>query len=266
MDFDTFVLIGYLATVIALLAVLAQSRLYRKFPAFVAFLFFESAWGFASYALMQWWPHLYRASYLAGILIEAMLELTVLAELGRCVARSNRVSPPHPIVIALLLGLAALPLSLVAPWDTPAGIAPILTAIARSEQVVSLLRVAAILTLAFWSSLRRFRWPEDEFRIASGVSFYSIITFAVTVAETRVSWPAYRSLSRISVAAYLVTLFYWLAGFSRARRPDEVAARRSDDHRLPARGDRSDSSPEPPRSDALSHLVRLKIPERVGHK
>ena len=258
MDFDTLVLIGYLATVIALLAVLAQNRLYRKFPAFVAFLFFESVWGFASYALMQRWPHLYRTSYLAGILIEAMLELTVLAELGRSVARSNRVSPPHPILIALLLGLAALPLSLVAQWDTPSGIAPILTAIARSEQIASLLRVAAVLTLTFWSSIRRFRWPEDEFRIISGITFYSIITFAVTVAETRVSWPAYRSLSRISVAAYLATMLYWLAWFSCARRREEIPARWDD--RLPARGDRS-NRPEPPGSDARSRPIQVGIPK-----
>lgn len=259
MDLDTLVLIGYLATVIALLAALAQDRLYRKFPAFVAFLSFELAWGFASYGLMQWWPRFYRVSYLAGLLIEALLEFAVLAEVLRSVARSNRVSPPHPILIALLLGLAALPLSLVAQWETPAGIAPILTAIARSEQILSLLRVAAILTLAFWSSIRRFRWPEHEFRIVSGVTFYSIITFAVTVADARVSWPAYRSLSRISVAAYLATMLYWLVGFSRARRPDEFASRR-----LPARDNGPDRNPEPPGPEARSYSINVEIPEQIG--
>lgn len=238
MDLDTFVLIAYLAALIALLVILWQRRLYGKFPAFIAFLLFEMAWGFASYAVMQWWPQWYRTSYLVGILIEGTLEFTMLAELGRSVARSNRVSPPHPILITVLLALAALPLWLLSEWQIPAGIAPLLTAIARSEQIISLLRVAAILALAFWSSIRRFRWPENEFRIVSGIAFYSIITFAVTVAETRVSWPGYRSLSRISVAAYLLAMIYWLAGFSRSRRGDEGISRQAGDRWLPSRSDR----------------------------
>ena len=186
----------------------------------------------------------------------------MLAEVGRSVARFNRASPPHPALIGLLLGLAGLPLCTLVQWQTPAGVAPLLTDIARSQQVISLLRVAAILALAFWSSIRRFRWPEDQFRIATGVAFYSIVAFAVIAMEARVSWPVYRSLSRISVVGYLIAILYWLIGFSRSRREDQGRTQWDDDRRLPTRSDDQDRGFES--GDSRLQSCPVPIPSRQG--
>ena len=73
MDFDTLVLIAYLAATIALIGVLGQKGLARRFPFFTAFLLFELAMGFGFFAVMQFRPLWYRAVYLVSILIEAGL-------------------------------------------------------------------------------------------------------------------------------------------------------------------------------------------------
>jgi hypothetical protein len=78
-------------------------------------------------------------------------------------------------------------------------------------QLLAVLRGVFLLTLVWWSSLQRLRWPTRELRIVTGLGFYIVATLCVAILHTHnMGGMQYHWLDQLLVGGYLWTLSYWM--------------------------------------------------------
>jgi hypothetical protein len=193
-----------------LLALVIWKRVYRTLPVFACFL----VWCLlsdAGMAVANLFPNAYLPATLVNITVDALLQLAILAELGRMVMRHNRVSPPSKIVLVLLIAIAVVLAGSLNQWTIPTQLPVLDTLYLVLMQLLAVLRVVFLLTLVWWSSLHGLRWPTRELRIVTGLGFYILATLSVTILHTHnMRGMEYHWLDQLLVGGYLWTLSYWI--------------------------------------------------------
>ncbi len=194
----------------SLLVLVVWKRIYRSLPVFACFL----VWCLLSdigMAVAVRFPNAYLSATLVNITVDALLQLGILAELGRVVMRHNRVTPPSRVVVILLTVLAFVLAGSLNKWTIPTQF-PILDMLYLVlMQLLAVLRVVFLLTLVWWSSLQGLRWPTRELRIVTGLGFYIIATLSVAILHSHnMGGMEYHWLDQLLVGAYLWTLSYWI--------------------------------------------------------
>ena len=193
-----------------LLVLVIWKRIYRTLPVFSCYLIWclLSDAGLAVALLI---PHSYLPATLVGITVDALLQIAILAELGRVVIRHNQVSPPSRTVIVLLTLLGFVIAGSLNNWTFPTNL-PILDMLyVVLLQLFAVLRVVFLLTLLWWSSLQKLKWPTRELKIVTGLGIYLLVSLGVVILHNHNNLGMqYHWLDQFLVACYLWTLSYWI--------------------------------------------------------
>ncbi|MDR3775533.1 MAG: hypothetical protein P4K97_01455 [Terracidiphilus sp.] len=200
-----------------LLALLTQRRAFRVFPVFCFYQVCCLGSDAACWLVLRFLPASYMLFFLVDLTVDALFQLAILAELGASVVRQNHAVRPSRTVLGLLMVLACALLCLLAKWMNPSGlpIVPFLYVILL--QAYAILRVAALLALAWWSSLQGLYWPLKELRIASGLGFYSVVSLAAIILHSHnMTSPQYHWIDQVQVFSYFCVLSYWVLIFSKS--------------------------------------------------
>ncbi len=193
-----------------LLALVIWKRLYRTLPFFSSF-FVWCLFSDAGMAIANMFPNAYMPATLVNITFDALFQLAILAELGKVVVRFNNVNPPSRALLGSLTALAFLLAAFLNRWTIPTDFSPIDTIYLVLMQLFAVLRVVALLTLVWWSSLQGLRWPTRELRIVSGLGVYIIATLSVAALHSHnLDGPKFHWIDQVLVGIYLWTLSYWI--------------------------------------------------------
>jgi hypothetical protein len=193
-----------------LLAVLLYKRIYRSLPIFSIFL----VWCLlsdAGMAIALHLPNAYLPATLVSITGDALFQLAILAELGRAVLRHNHVDPPSKVVLVLLGLLACVVAGILNNWSVPLDYPFMSMLYLVLLQVFAALRVVFLLTLVWWTSVHKLRWPTRELQILTGLGIYIMITLCVVILHTHnMATMQYHWLDQLLVGSYLLALGFWI--------------------------------------------------------
>jgi hypothetical protein len=199
----------------ALLALLVWKRIFRTLPVFTLYIGWSLCIDIAGGMVLRFLPERYFRFYLIELIIDALFQFGILAELARSVRRHNRASSPIRTVFTPLLLLAVTLIWLMATWTAPVNSTIMGKLLVHLQQTFAILRVAFVLALVWWSSLQGLRWPDRELRIVTGVGFYSIVALAVSILHTHQAFgPLYQWLDEVVAVSYLTALAYWILSFA----------------------------------------------------
>lgn len=195
---------------VVLLALVAWKRVYRTLPIFSCF-FIWCLLSDGGMAAANMFPNAYLPATLINITLDAFFQLAILTELGRAVVRYNRVAPPSSVVIGLLTALAFVLTASLNRWAIPSQLPFLDTLYLILMQLFAVLRVVFLLTIVWWSSLKKLGWPTRELRIVTGLAVYILATLCVTILHSH-GWGGMQShwIDQLLIGCYLWTLSYWI--------------------------------------------------------
>lgn len=213
MTLDTALISINLVLVAVLLAVLIWRRFYRALPLFVAYVAYTLLLALVSLAFSSRALD-YLVVWGVGITIDTLFYLCVLVEVGGSVLRYNRASPlPWGLVLLLFLA-ASVPVGLLAQWPAVTRFQFVYQLNFRVMQATAVLEIAALLTLAWWSGLKKLHWPECELRLVMGMSSWALVQICVLLLhEHGLIGPGYHWLDLLTPASTLGVSIYWLHYF-----------------------------------------------------
>jgi hypothetical protein len=194
----------------ALFVLVIWKRIYRTLPIFSCYLIW-CLLSDAGLAVALLFPHAYLPATLVGITMDALLQMAILAELGRVVVRHNQVSPPSRTVIVLLTILGFVIAGSLNTWTFPTNMQILDMLYVVMLQLFAVLRVVFLLTLVWWSSLQKLKWPARELKIVTGLGVYLLVSLCVVIFHNHNNLGMqYHWLDQFLVGCYLWTLSYWI--------------------------------------------------------
>ena len=211
----------------SLCIVIFRKGLARLYPIFVIYLLLnlaEDALGL--------WSNLssdaYRRYYFVATILDYVLQLLIVFEIGKNVLSPAKRSIPFPI--ARVATIAILICTLIA-----ASFSPQVQSLGTGNLVQLSLRVTlglAVLKLLLFAALAGFAqvlgigWKSHVLQLATGLAFYAGISLLIQIASSHVPTTdpeMYLShlgeLAKIQSAAYNTTLVFWIWAFSRNDAP-----------------------------------------------
>ncbi|MGH9591377.1 MAG: hypothetical protein ACRD25_13340, partial [Terracidiphilus sp.] len=153
--------------------------------------------------------------WIASLLLEFACCLGLMVELGRNLLRQNRIASPNWFLALALFIPVVWILSLLSRWTIPPRLPLIWRLDLRLSQATAIIALGAFLALAWWSALRRLRWPPREFRIAAGIGLEALVALVAIIIHTH--QPAGAAYHWVDIAAsfvYLAVLIYWVQYFA----------------------------------------------------
>jgi hypothetical protein len=235
---DAAVNLTFLVLLSVLLAVLASKFVFRTSPIFFAYITFNLlVAGFAGLLVERYLPGWYLHFYIFIIVVDFILNLYVLAELGKNVLRFNGAESSYWQVAFFLFLPAAVGIFSHTEWAVLPHRSLLSDIYYLAMRVSEVLAFAAFLAFIGWSRLRGLRWPDRELHIAAGFGFLNLAWFVVCVLHTQWSQgEAYHRLDQAGGMADLIVLAYWLhyffvgAGGEAAVQAANAASGKDQDH------------------------------------
>src|ERR1700744_901830 len=219
---------------VSLCIVIFRKGLARLYPIFVIYLLLNLAedalglsWNLGS---LSWniAGDAYRRYYFVATILDYVLQLLIVFEIGKNVLSPAKRSIPFPI--ARVATIAILICTLIA-----ASFSPQVQSIGTGNLVQLSLRVTlglAVLKLLLFAALAGFAqvlgigWKSHVLQLATGLAFYAGVSLLIQIASSHVPDPgsdAYvahlQRLMQIQSAAYNATLVFWIWAFSRNEAP-----------------------------------------------
>lgn len=200
---------------LALVVVLASKRIFPLMPVFVVYQAYSVFFGLGMTALLCIGDsRVYFLFWGVGNAIDTLLYLCVVAEVRRNVLRYNRAAPLSRTILFGLFIVAVVPICLLAQWSGFLWRDRVLQIGLRVMQASAILEVAAILALAWWSNIKKLRWPEREFQVITGMGFWAMVQFCVLILhQNGLIGPGYHWLDFLTPLSVLAVLIYWLHFF-----------------------------------------------------
>jgi hypothetical protein len=200
------------------LAFLLRRGVGRILPVFCAYL----AWTIVSdltglYFLFHPSFSSYIFFYKIEMIVDALLQFTVLVELGWSVLRPVRASLPRGTIFVLagLVALAGILIWPLAGMTTPSYLKGQGITIFHLAQTFTILRIVCFLVMASFSQLLSIGWRDRELQIATGFGFYSIVSLIATLLYShQSSSQGLHMVARAVPISYLGTLSYWVFSFA----------------------------------------------------
>lgn len=216
-----------LAGEIALVIFLLAKGTGRSYPIFTSYMIFNIVED-----LLGWVLHnradTYLRFYFAVTVLDSLLQLMVLFEVGRNVFRPSKKSLPFPIIpvatiVTLICAIIAASFSPALSLNSAKHATEVFLRITLGLAVLKVLLFAA---LAGFSQLLGIGWKSRVFQLATGLAFYGIASLFVQLsirhldtANYSIYVSHYVILSEIQSAAYIGTLVFWTWAFSRNEAP-----------------------------------------------
>jgi hypothetical protein len=202
------VLLGVLAVV------LCKRRLYREFPVFFAYVFYEIAEFILLFALysIPGAGKQYAYAYCATLLLSVALRFGVIDEVSKDLFRESqflKVSARRSLrcVTGLLLVMGVL-LAVYAPGENSAKWIAGVSVVNRGAAMV---QCGLLLSLLLFSRFLGLSWRRPAFGIALGLGVLTSVDLAMFALRTAfASWVAVEFFNLLITGAYLVCVSIWI--------------------------------------------------------
>jgi hypothetical protein len=204
---------GLLGQTILLYVLFSRNRVLSlpMFTVWIAYLEIEAIVNLFVRTTMS--THAYFVVFWAGLAPEYILQLGVLYEIARNVLFPHHRRPPKKAfwILGTLVFLSLLISAIV--FGTAKHGAPKWTdnVLNTSSVSLSLLRCLLFASITLFSNVLGLNWKNHVQRIATGLAIYTVIDFVVDYAY---SIHQNRFLDYYRVAAYLISLGYWICTLS----------------------------------------------------
>jgi hypothetical protein len=197
------------------IAVLVRRRAWRAFPVFCTYCVWDFLLDPSNYLVLHRFASSYLTVYVCEVLIDSILQFSVLVELGWSVLKPIRASLPRGALIVvggvvLALGAAIWPFS-----DVNASLSNEGHLLMHLLQTVAILRVFFFLALAAGSQLLSLSWKDRELQVATGLGIYSLVSLGVAMLHTHEASAAQNAhWNEFVTTGYLLSLLYWVVSFA----------------------------------------------------
>lgn len=213
---DSVLAIAGIASEALVLLMLVFRRVVRTLPVFTFYLAWSLFNDLGYSAAVKHYPSSALLIYTVSQVIDSLFQFGVLFELSRSVLRPVAKLLPRWTSLAIA-GLIVLICAAI--W--PLAQSSVFSAfnlqqrlLVHLQQTFSILRVLFFLGLAGCSQLLSIGWRDRELQIATGLGFYSMISIAVSVLQTRPAfYLQYHLMNEIVAASYVCSLLYWVFCF-----------------------------------------------------
>lgn len=215
---DTALFLAGFVSEAAIVILLLFKRVYRTLP----FFFVYVAWSLLSdaieRALLHQFPNADMRIYLAGTVIDSLLQFGVLVELSMSVLRPVRPALPRTAIVVVGIVIALI-CAAIWPFAKTPGLDQLSIAarlIVHSQLTFAAMRILFFLALAGLSQLLSIGWRDRELQIATGLGFFSIVSLSVALLHTNQGPGAaqYHTLEQFVSASYLCSIGYWIVSFA----------------------------------------------------
>lgn len=230
MHFLTFDSIGMAVGLLLqawLCVVIFRKGLARSYPIFLIYLLINLAEDPIGLFLNPR-SDFYRHYYYIVTILDYVLQLLILFEIGKNVFRPSRRSLPVPIVPIATVGLL-LSAIVAASFSHPVQAAGAEHLVQISLQVtfgLAILKLLLFGALAGFAQMLGIGWKNHVLQLATGLAFYAGVSLLIQISSShvstldRASYIAHLSrLMQIQSAAYNLTLIFWIWAFSRNEAP-----------------------------------------------
>ncbi len=212
-----------------LLFELVRRKYGRIYPILVSYMIFNLVEDPLGWMLHSGANHMaYTRFYYAVTVIDYLLQLFILFEIGWNVVRPARRSIPFPILPVAVVSLLTCAV-IAASFSGQVQAADI----GHFEQVsmrimlgLAILKLLLFAALAGFAQMLGIGWKNHVLQLATGLAFYAAISLLVQLGSSHLSQSdrsAYIShmvqLNWIQIGAYLGTLVFWTWAFSRNEAP-----------------------------------------------
>lgn len=207
--------------------VIFRKGLARFYPIFFLYLLLNLAEDPLSWCLNPG-GDAYRHYYYAVTILDYVLQLLILFEIGRNVFRPSRRSIPVPIVPVATVALLLCAI-VAASFSRPAQLIGAEQLVRISLQItfaLAILKILLFAALAGFAQVLGIGWKNHVLQLATGLAFYAGISLLVQISSSHVPtsdrqiYIAHLSrLMQIQSAAYNLTLIFWIWAFSRNEAP-----------------------------------------------
>jgi hypothetical protein len=214
---DTILWIGAVLAEFSVITLCIRRRMFHDLPVFCFYVVWTLIGDLALYPVRLYFPNKYYLFYLPEMVVDSIFQFAVLVELGWSVLKPIRASLPRRSILflALLIAIAGAAIWPIAGLTLPHNLWAKALFWVHLEQTVAILRVAIFLTLAGFSQLLSIGWKNRELQIATGLGFYSLFSFAVSIAHSYQSvGPMYSRLDQVLAASYVCSVLYWVFAFA----------------------------------------------------
>lgn len=207
--------------------VIFRKGLARLYPIFFLYLLLNLAEDPIS-QLLNPGGEAYRQYYCIVTILDYILQLLILFEIGRNVLRPARRSIPFPVapVATVAILLCAI---VAASFSRPVQVVGTEHLVRISLQIAFVLAILKILlfaALAGFAQVLGIGWKNHVLQLATGLAFYAGVSLLVQISSSHVPtgnrdiYVAHLSrLMQIQSAAYNLTLIFWIWAFSRNEAP-----------------------------------------------
>jgi hypothetical protein len=226
-SFDSIGLVVGLLLQASLCVVIVRKGLARLYPIFLIYLVLSLAmdslgWAWAGNGIA------YRRFYFIATVLDYVLQLLIVFEIGINVLRPSRRSIPFPIrpIATVALLLCAIVAASFSPPVQAAGPEHLIEVFLKVTLSLAVLKLLLFAALAGFAQVLGIGWKSHVLQLATGLAFFAGVSLLVQIGSSHVSTadgPAYMlhlsRLNQIQSIAYILTLVFWTWAFSRNEAP-----------------------------------------------
>jgi hypothetical protein len=216
--------VGFFANA-ALVYLIIRKGSSRDYPVLLTYMFFNLAIDPLAW-LLQNNTRIYPEFYFTGQVLDYVLQLLIILEIGRNVLRPSKRSLPFrlwPIVTGSIL-VCTIVAAMFSPQvqSTSNAAAHLLLRVTLGLAILKLLLFAG---MAGFAQFLGIGWKSRVLQLASALAFYGAVSLLIQLSSSHLSSadPSYMAhlvrFAQIQAAAYDVTLIAWAWAFSRNEAP-----------------------------------------------
>jgi hypothetical protein len=170
----------------------------------------------------------YTHFYIASTILDSILQLLIIFEVGWNVVRPSRKSIPFPILPVGLVGLLTCAIVAVSfsPQIQAIGLSHLTQIFVRFTLGLAVMKLLLFVLLAGFSQILGIGWKNHVLQLATGLAFYAGISLFVQLRISHLpnsDHAAYLTnmteLNFFQSIAYNATLIFWIWAFSRNEAP-----------------------------------------------
>jgi hypothetical protein len=230
MRFFTFDSVGIAVGLLlqaSLCFVIFRKGMARFYPIFVLYLLLNLAEDPFSWFL-NGWGDAYRRYYFVVTILDYILQLLIVFEIGRNVFRPAKRSIPIPVMPIATVGilLCAIVAASFAPQVQAAGAERLVQVSLQVTLGLAILKLLLFAALAGFAQVLGIGWKSHVLQLATGLAFYAGVSLLIQISSShvlitdRTAYIAHLSrLMQIQSIAYNGTLAFWIWAFSRNEAP-----------------------------------------------
>ncbi|MGA9720552.1 MAG: hypothetical protein WBQ79_19895 [Acidobacteriaceae bacterium] len=226
LTFDAIAVVAGMLLQAWLCVVLLRKGLARLYPIFFIYLLLNIAEDPFSLTLNSYSAG-YRQFYFVVTILDYILQLLIVFEIGKNVLRPSKRSLPFPIAPVAVVGvlLCALVAASFSRQVQAVGTGDLIQLSLRVSLGLAVLKLLLFAALAGFAQMLGIGWKSHVLQLATGLAFYAGVSLLIQISSSHVSeadTSYIHHLDRlmdIQTVAFVGTLVFWTWAFSRNEAP-----------------------------------------------